>query len=77
MKDVERLELLKEVAGTKVYDERRKESTKILIETKQKKEKIDEVVTYIDGRLKELDAEKKRLKEFQVCFIALLTCFRN
>lgn len=30
MKDSHRLELLKEVAGTKVYDEKRKESIKIL-----------------------------------------------
>lgn len=33
MKDVERLELLKEVAGTHVYDERRAESEKIMQES--------------------------------------------
>lgn len=33
MKDSERLELLKEVAGTRVYDERRDESLKIMKET--------------------------------------------
>lgn len=33
MKDKERLDLLKEVAGTRVYDERRKESLKIMQET--------------------------------------------
>jgi hypothetical protein len=32
MKDSERLELLKEVAGTRVYDERRDESLKIMKE---------------------------------------------
>ena len=33
MKDSERLELLKEVAGTRVYDERREESDKIMGES--------------------------------------------
>ena len=33
MDDEERLKLLKEVAGTRVYDERREESMKILKET--------------------------------------------
>lgn len=33
MKDGERLELLKEVAGARVYDERRKQSMKILEDT--------------------------------------------
>jgi len=33
MRDAERLELLKEVAGTRVYDERREESQKIMKET--------------------------------------------
>jgi structural maintenance of chromosome 3 (chondroitin sulfate proteoglycan 6) len=33
MRDTERLELLKEIGGTKVYDERRKESLKIMQET--------------------------------------------
>lgn len=32
-KDAERLKLLKEVAGTSVYEERRKESLKIMEET--------------------------------------------
>jgi structural maintenance of chromosome 3 (chondroitin sulfate proteoglycan 6) len=33
MKPSERLELLKEVAGTTVYDERKAESLKIMVET--------------------------------------------
>ncbi|KAL0476479.1 sudA, partial [Acrasis kona] len=65
MKDNERVELLKEVAGTRVYDERRKESTKIMNETEQKKIRIDEVLTYVDERLTELDRESKQLKKYQ------------
>lgn len=41
MKDKDRLNLLKEVAGTTVYEERRSESIKILEETKSKQEKVE------------------------------------
>lgn len=44
MKDHERLELLKEIGGTKVYEERRKESLKILHETNNRRSRILEVV---------------------------------
>lgn len=33
MKDSERLDLLKEIGGTRVYEERRRESLKIMQET--------------------------------------------
>ena len=33
MKDHERLDLLKEIGGTRVYEERRKESLKIMMDT--------------------------------------------
>ena len=59
MKDEERLNLLKEVAGTKVYEERRKESLEIIKDTNSKREKIEEVVNYIDERLGELEEEKE------------------
>jgi structural maintenance of chromosome 3 (chondroitin sulfate proteoglycan 6) len=40
MKDSDRLNLLKEVAGTTVYEERRSESLKIMQETSSKQEQI-------------------------------------
>ena len=40
MKDSERLELLMEVAGCKVYDERREESERIMKDTEQRREKV-------------------------------------
>lgn len=40
MKDKDRLNLLKEVAGTTVYEERRAESLKIIQETKSKQDQI-------------------------------------
>lgn len=65
MTDKQRLDLLKEVAGTRVYDERRAESVKIMAETDGKREKIAEVLSYIETRLGELESEKEELKAFQ------------
>ena len=65
MKDPERLNLLKEVAGTQVYEARRQESLKIMTETKNKREKIDELLKYIQDRLAELEEEKEELKDYQ------------
>ncbi|KAG8952494.1 Structural maintenance of chromosomes protein 3 [Tulasnella sp. 424] len=64
-KDHERLVLLKEVAGTKVYEQRRAESLRVMDETKAKQAKIGEVLEYIQERLEELETEKEELKEFQ------------
>jgi len=66
MKDEQRLELLKEVAGTNVYEERRKNSEAILTDTKNKREKIKEVVSYIESRLDELEGEKEELEKFRL-----------
>ncbi|KAI4180353.1 MAG: hypothetical protein L6R41_007283 [Letrouitia leprolyta] len=65
MKDNERLTLLKEVAGTQVYEARRTESLKIMTETNNKREKIDELLNYIQERLAELEEEKEELKDYQ------------
>ncbi|KAG7389662.1 Structural maintenance of chromosomes protein 3 [Phytophthora boehmeriae] len=65
MRERERLELLKEVAGTKVYEDQRGKSLKILQETQSQREKIQETVTYIEERLSELEEEKEELKEYQ------------
>ncbi|KAL9637254.1 MAG: hypothetical protein Q9164_002299, partial [Protoblastenia rupestris] len=65
MKDAERLNLLKEVAGTQVYEARRVESLKIMNETKNKREKIDELLDYIKERLTELEEEKEELRDYQ------------
>ncbi|KAJ5550367.1 Chromosome segregation protein SudA [Penicillium sp. DV-2018c] len=65
MKDSERLVLLKEVAGTQVYEARRSESLKIMNETNSKRAKIDELLDYINERLAELEEEKDELRSFQ------------
>ncbi|CAJ0572595.1 unnamed protein product, partial [Mesorhabditis spiculigera] len=63
--DPHRLKLLKEVAGTRVYDERKEESLKILKETGAKTKKIEDLLSYIEDRLKTLESEKEDLKEYQ------------
>ena len=65
MKESDRLNLLKEVAGTQVYEARRAESLKIMDETNSKREKIDETLDYIKERLAELEEEKEELRGFQ------------
>lgn len=65
MKEGERLNLLKEVAGTRVYENRRADSLKIMSETNNKREKIDELLKYIRERLDELEEEKEELRGYQ------------
>lgn len=45
IKDEERLELLKEIGGTKVYEERRRDSLKVMHETEGRRTHIEEVVS--------------------------------
>ncbi|KIR29832.1 chromosome associated protein [Cryptococcus deuterogattii 99/473] len=65
MNDRERLRLLKDVAGTEVYEQKRAESTRIMEETDGKRDKILELLTTIEDRLRELEEEKEELKEYQ------------
>lgn len=64
-KDGERLALLKEVAGTRTYEEHRQESLRILEETRGKREKIRELLAFIEERMRELEEERIELKEYQ------------
>ncbi|KAI0191133.1 condensin complex component SMC3 [Xylaria flabelliformis] len=65
MKESDRLNLLKEVAGTQVYESRRTESLKIMTDTNNKRDKIDELLDYIKERLSELEEEKEELRGYQ------------
>ncbi|KAF7197642.1 Chromosome segregation protein sudA [Pseudocercospora fuligena] len=65
MKDHERLTMLKTVAGTEVYENRRSESQKIMDETGLKRAKIDDLLDGIRTRLGELEEEKEELRAFQ------------
>ncbi|CCD13990.1 unnamed protein product, partial [Trypanosoma congolense IL3000] len=61
MSDEERCQLIKDVAGTRVYEIKRKKSEKILEETEVKHEKIEESIAKLDERLAELRAESSEL----------------
>ncbi|KAI9715312.1 MAG: Structural maintenance of chromosomes protein 3 [Chrysothrix sp. TS-e1954] len=65
MKDADRMILLKKVAGTETYEERRAESVRIMAETDAKREKINDLLTYINDRLGELEEEKEELRAYQ------------
>ncbi|KAF2259420.1 RecF/RecN/SMC protein [Lojkania enalia] len=64
MKDADRLNLLKDISGSVVYENRRKESLKLLTETDTKRKKIDELVQAIETRLEELRGEKEELEAY-------------
>jgi len=59
------LELLYEIGGTRVYDERKTESLCIMEESRAKKQKIEEMLTFLDQRIAELDKEKEELKGYK------------
>lgn len=65
MKDHERLFLLKDVAGTVSFEDKRAESVKMMSETDTKKVKIDELMQYVRDRLDELDEDKRELQEYR------------
>jgi structural maintenance of chromosome 3 (chondroitin sulfate proteoglycan 6) len=65
MSEEDRYQLIKDVAGTKVYEARRNESEKILADTNLKQTQISESIDDLRKRLKELEAETKELKQFQ------------
>ncbi|GME67086.1 unnamed protein product [[Candida] boidinii] len=64
-KDAERLQLLKEVAGAKVFETKLKESLKEMNNTNKKRDQIDEMLSYIESRLQDLDMEKNDFKDYE------------
>uniref|UniRef100_A0AC35THX2 Structural maintenance of chromosomes protein n=1 Tax=Rhabditophanes sp. KR3021 TaxID=114890 RepID=A0AC35THX2_9BILA len=63
--DGQRLALIKEVAGTRVYDEKKNDSFKLLKENIERLEKIEETISYINEKLATLQEESNDLKEYQ------------
>lgn len=64
-KDSERLELLRDVAGAKVFENKLKDSLKEMTITAQKQDQIKEMLADIEKRLDELDIEREDLKAFE------------
>uniref|UniRef100_A0A915E1F9 RecF/RecN/SMC N-terminal domain-containing protein n=1 Tax=Ditylenchus dipsaci TaxID=166011 RepID=A0A915E1F9_9BILA len=52
-----------DVAGTRVFDEKKEESLKILQEPKEKLRRVSTLLSFIDGRLNKLEEEKEDLKD--------------
>ncbi|KDD72780.1 hypothetical protein H632_c2911p0, partial [Helicosporidium sp. ATCC 50920] len=65
MRGAERLELLKEIGGAKVYESRRAESVRLLREGELRRASTAELVQALESRLAELDAERAELAAFQ------------
>lgn len=63
--DPQRLKILREVAGTRIYDERKEESRSSLRDSENKLEKIIDLIKYIEEKLQTLEGEKEELKEYQ------------
>lgn len=64
-KDAERLALLKEVSGAKVFEAKLKESSKEMANSKLKMERIDDAMQKLEEKLSDLQIESNDLKEFQ------------
>jgi structural maintenance of chromosome 3 (chondroitin sulfate proteoglycan 6) len=65
MADPERLRLLKEVAGTVVYDEKKTESLAKMEENTVSIDKIQEILSEVKERLETLQSEKEELTVYQ------------
>lgn len=65
-KDSERLELLKDIAGARVFENKLKDSLKEMTITAQKQQQIREMILDIEKRLNELNVEKEDLKHYDV-----------
>lgn len=67
MTDIQRLELLQQVAGTTLYEDKKGESLVKMQENAQSVEKINSILADIDQRLNELKGEKEELTVYQNC----------
>lgn len=65
MKDSERLDVLKSVAGTQQFVAKKEESQKIMSDTNNKLAAIDQTFEQINDRLAELEEEQDELRDFQ------------
>ncbi len=64
-KDEDRLTLLKEIAGTRIYDSRKEDCFRILGDADHKRENVQDVVDCLRERLGHLEGEKDELSKFE------------
>jgi structural maintenance of chromosome 3 (chondroitin sulfate proteoglycan 6) len=67
MTDIQRLQLLQQVAGTTLYEDKKSESLVKMQENAQSIEKINSILADIDQRLNELKGEQEELTVYQSC----------
>ncbi|KAF4657239.1 hypothetical protein FOL47_008538 [Perkinsus chesapeaki] len=63
--DAKRLDLLKEVSGTRVYDLRRAESLAVMEKTKKKREQTSDIMEEMRSKLEQLETDRAELNEFK------------
>ncbi|XP_054166872.1 structural maintenance of chromosomes protein 3-like [Oppia nitens] len=62
--DEYRLQVMREVAGTRIYDARKAEAMKLLTESQQRSEQMEDCFNSMDERLNALENESNDLKHF-------------
>ena len=62
--DEYRLQVMREVAGTRIYDQRKSEAIKMLNESKQRSEKIDDCLKTLEQKINNLENEGQDLQRF-------------
>jgi len=62
--DEYRLNVMREVAGTQIYDQRKKQALKLLSDSQQKMEQIDDCLQSLNEKLINLDTEREDLAAF-------------
>ena len=80
MSEAERLSLVKEVAGTKVYESRRNESIEILEDTQAKRARIDEAFTKLASQRIEAEnesAECAKLRDLETTMRTIEYCLHT
>eukprot|EP01062_Namystynia_karyoxenos_P016167 TRINITY_DN1588_c5_g1_i1.p1 TRINITY_DN1588_c5_g1~~TRINITY_DN1588_c5_g1_i1.p1 ORF type:complete len:1262 (+),score=578.53 TRINITY_DN1588_c5_g1_i1:119-3904(+) len=65
MSDEQRFEVIKDVAGTQVYENRREESVKLLEKTFREMDQIQENLAQVDQKMKDLGQEREEFKAYQ------------
>ena len=64
LSDSERLDLLREISGVQVFEERRGEALKLFEQCKGKKSRIDQIMLEISNKISSLASEKDSLAEY-------------
>jgi len=65
MNDSRRLELLEEISGASVYEEKKRESQRVLEEVHARQQKISDVLATLALRIRSLEEEQRELVEYQ------------